>query len=95
MVDWVPLLIYFAIGFGLGFIVSRLAKILIWIIAIISIAAIVLPQLGLPIQVDPETVIGKMINSVSAVASVLSKYWTGPLGLLAGILVGLYTLAKR
>jgi len=93
--DWIPLLIYFAIGFGLGFIVSRMAKLLIWIIAVISVATIILPQLGLSINIDPETVIGRMINSVASIASILSKYWTGPVGLLIGILVGLYTLTRK
>ena len=95
MEDWIPLLIYFAIGFSVGYIVTRMAKYLFWIIAAVSVASIILPQLGVPIQVDPETLIGRLVNAVSVLASVLQRYWTGPLGLLIGAAVGLWSLARR
>ncbi len=88
-------IIWFFIGFGLGFAVLRFWKVLLVLVIIAVLLPFVLGLAGLRTPFTPQDVVNAFVNGLNILASLIAVNQFASIGFILGIALGLITYILR
>jgi uncharacterized membrane protein (Fun14 family) len=88
-------IIWFLIGFGLGFAVLRFWKLLLAVVIIAVLLPFILGLAGMRTPFTSQDLVNAFINGLSILASMIASNQFASIGFLLGIVLGLITFILR
>ena len=88
-------IIWFLIGFGLGFAVLRFWKLLLVVVIIAVLLPFILGLAGMRTPFTPQDIVNTFINGLSILASLIASNQFASIGFLIGVILGLITFILR
>ncbi len=88
-------IIWFFIGFGAGFTVPRLWKLLLGVIVVAVLLPIVINLAGLTSPFTSEDIINAFLRGLNMFAAIIAYNQFAAVGFLLGVLIGVLTFVLR